>query len=110
MDARGVQRTLERLQGLAESAEALGERSIETMLREPGLSDNAKQELVHLYSTQSLRLTLLYSEFGVSICDVLRGEAKDDTARGLIDLFHAGFFSLRDRARSKLEQMGAAPE
>ncbi len=45
MDARGVQRLLEKTYALAEGAEAVGGRSTETVLRESGLSDVAKQKL-----------------------------------------------------------------
>lgn len=104
MDARGVQRMLEKLQGLAESAEHLGIRNIEMVEREPGISNAAKQQLILLYREQSLRLMHLYSSLGEQVCDVLRSEAADNTARGLVDLFHANFTTLRARSQDLLNQ------
>ncbi len=104
MDARGVQRLLEKLQGLAESAEHLGIRNIEMLEHETGLSEDAKHQLAMLHREQSLRLLYLYSSLGEQACDVLRDEATDNTARGLIDLFHANFAVLKGRARDLLSQ------
>ena len=45
MDARGVQRLLEKILGMAETADHVGMRHAETMQREPRLSDAAKAKL-----------------------------------------------------------------
>ena len=104
MDARAVQRLLEKIQGLAETAEQVGTRSAESMRREPHLSDAAKEQLAPFYREHALRLTLLYSELGGLICETIRSEAQDGTARGLVDLFHANFYAMRDRSREKLRR------
>ncbi len=104
MDARTVQRLLEKIQGMAETAEPVGARGSEAMQREPRLSDAAKSKLAPLYREQALRLMLLYADYGALICDTIRPEADDDTARGIVDLFHANFSAMADRAREKLRR------
>lgn len=110
MDARGVQRALEKIQGLAESAEGIGVRNVETIQREPRLSASARQELLPLYREHALKMVLMYSELGAAICEILRKEAEDDTARGLVDLFHANFSAMRDRSLEKLRREIGAVE
>ncbi|MBI4790225.1 MAG: hypothetical protein HY782_24590 [Chloroflexi bacterium] len=104
MDARTVQRLLEKLQALAESAEHLGAKSVEGMQREPRLSDDAKRRLTPLYREHALRLMLLYSQLGSAICDTVRDEAENNTARGILDLFHGNFAAMAERAREKLRR------
>jgi uncharacterized NAD(P)/FAD-binding protein YdhS len=104
MDARGVQRTLEKIRGMAESAEHVGDRMAESIDHESRLSDNAKQELKPLYREHSLRLMLLYAQLGARICEAISEEAEDDTARGLVELFRANFASMRDRAEDALHR------
>ncbi len=104
MDARGVQRTLEKIQGMAEGAEHVGERMAESIDHESRLSDHAKQQLKPLYREHSLRLMLLYAQLGAGICEVISEEAEDDTARGLVELFRANFSAMRDRAEDALHR------
>ncbi len=104
MDARGVQRTLEKIQGMAESAENVGTRMAETLDHESRLSDLAKQQIVPLYREQSLRLMMLYARLGSAICEVIEQEAEDDTARGLIELFRANFSAMTGRAEDALHR------
>src|SRR5450756_1707675 len=98
MDARAVQRLLEKIQGMAETAEHVGARSVEMMQREPRLSDAAKARLVPLYAAHARRLTELYVALGLEICAVVEDEMDDAPARGQLDLFRANFRSMHERA------------
>ncbi len=104
MDARTIQRLLEKIQAMAETAEQVGGRSAESMEREPRLSDGSKKQLAPLYREHALRLMSLYSDLGARICETVRDEAEDDTTRGLVDLFQANFSAMRDRARESLRR------
>jgi hypothetical protein len=108
MDARGMQRLLEKTQALAESTEHVGLRNAETMQREPRLSDLAKSGLAPLYREHAFRLTRLYCKLGLALCETLQPEAEDDAARGQLDLFRANFASLDERAAQSLRDL--APE
>ncbi len=98
MDARGAQRLLEKIQGMAETAEHVRARSVEMMQREPRLSDAAKARLAPLYAEHARRLAELYAALGLEICAVVQNEVEDDQARGQLDLFRANFKSMRERA------------
>jgi hypothetical protein len=104
MDARGAQRLLEKIQGLAETAEQIGSRYVETMQREPRLSDAAKAKLTRLYVEHARRLTDVYAALGLEICDAVKDEAEDDQARGQLELFRANFETLRQRATVKQDE------
>ena len=104
MDTRTVQRLLEKIQGLAETAEHLGAKTTETMQREPHLSEQAKNQLTPFYREHALRLMLQYSKLGSAICDTIRSEAENDTARGIVDLFHGNFAAMAERAQEKLRR------
>jgi hypothetical protein len=98
MDARAVQRLLEKIQGMAETAEHVGARSVEMMQREPRLSDAAKARLTPLYADHARRLMQVYSTLGLDICAVVEDEMDDALARGQLDLFRANFRSMHERA------------
>ncbi len=100
MDARAVQRLLEKIQGMAETADHVGARSVEMMQREPRLSDAAKARLAPLYAEHAGRLTELYVTLGLEICTVVEDEMDDAPARGQLDLFRASFRSMHERAAS----------
>jgi hypothetical protein len=104
MDTRTVQRMLEKIQAMAETAEHVGMRSAEGMQREARLSEGSKKQLAPLYREHALRLMSLYSDLGARICETVRDEAEDETSRGLVDLFHANFSAMRDRARESLRR------
>ena len=97
MDGRAVQRLLEKIQGMAETAEHVGARSGEMMQREPHLSDAAKARLAPLYAAHARRLTELYVALGLEICAVVEDEMDDAPARGQLDLFRANFRSMHER-------------
>ncbi len=102
MDARGVQRLLEKIRGMAESAEHVGAQMVENVQREARLSDETKRALASLYREHALRTMLAYSQLGANVCETVRGEADDNTARGLIDLFHANFAAMAARSQDTL--------
>ncbi len=98
MDGRAVQRLLEKIQGMAETAEHVGARSVEMMQREPRLSDAAKARLTPLYAAHARRLMQVYSTLGLEICSIVQDEMDDAPARGQLDLFRANFRSMHERA------------
>ncbi len=109
LDARAVQRLLEKIQGMTETAEHVGMRSAEGIQREARLSDAAKAKLVPLYREHALRIMLLYARLGLAICDTAQNEMEDDVARGQLDLFRANFTSMAERAKESLaHEIGAA--
>lgn len=102
MDARGVQRLLERIQGLADTSEHVGAKYIEMTQREPRLSDDTKSKIAPLYREHALRLVQLHSALGLAICDAIQNEIDDENARGQLDLMRANFQSFSDKAREGL--------
>jgi hypothetical protein len=103
MDARGVQRLLEKIYGMADTAEHVGSKNIETMQREPRVSDIAKRRLQSLYREHALRVQQLHSNLGLAICDAIQNEMEDDTARGQLDLMRANLQSLSEAAKAQLD-------
>ena len=103
MDARGVQRLLERIYGMADSAEHVGSKNIETIQREPRLRDETKAALVALYRAHALRVQQLHSGLGLAICDVVLSELDDDAARGALDLMRANLQTLNIAAQNDLD-------
>jgi hypothetical protein len=98
LDARGIVRLLEKIQGLAESAEHVGTRNAETIARESRLSDAAKTRLVELHRAHAQRVMQAYALLGLDVCDALQSETDDDAARGQLELFRANLTRLRERA------------
>jgi hypothetical protein len=107
MDARGVQRLLEKIQGLAETADHVGMRNAENLQREPRLSDDAKGKLVPLYSEHAQRQAKSYALLGLAICDIVQPELEDDQARALLELFRANLTLLNERSAAALRELGA---
>ena len=108
MDARGVQHLLEKILGMAETADHVGMRNAETMQREPRLSDAAKAKLAPLYAEHAQRIAQLYAVLGLEICNVVQGELEDDPARAQLDLFRANLTSMNERAAAALRDLGTA--
>lgn len=108
MDARGVVRLLEKIQGMAETADHVALRYAETMEREPRLSDAAKTKLAPLYAEHGQRVMKLYAALGLEICSSVRDELEDDQARAQLELFRANFDALNQRAVASLSDWGAA--
>ena len=108
MDARGVQRLLEKIQGMAETADHVGMRNTEMLQREPRLSDAAKDLLKPLYAEHAHRQAKSYALLGLEICDVVEAELEDDQARALLELFRANLTSLNERASAALSELGTS--
>ena len=106
MDARGVQRLLEKTLGLAETADHVGSRNVEMMQREPRLSEAAKAKLAPLYAEHAQRLVKLYAALGLGICDVVQEELEDEPARAALESFRASLQALDERADSALRDLG----
>jgi hypothetical protein len=104
MDARGAKRLLERIEGIADTAEHVGSKYVETMQHEPSLSPATQERLTLLYREHALRVMQLYSSLGLSICDAIERELDDENSRGQVDLMRANFRTFNDRARLGLER------
>jgi hypothetical protein len=102
MDARGVQRLLERIYGMADTADHVGSKNIETMQRER-LRDETKAALATLYHVHALRVQQVHAGLGLAICDAILNDLDDDTARGALDLMRANLQSLHDAAKNKMQ-------
>lgn len=102
MDARGIQRLLERIYGMADTADHVGSKSIETLEREPRLHDETKAALATLFREHAMRVQQLHSGLGLAICDAVQNDLDDDAARSMIDLMRANLQSLHDAATQAL--------
>ena len=108
MDARGVQRLLEKIQGMAETADHVGMRNAEMLQREPRLSDAAKARLVPLYAEHAHRQAQSYALLGLEICKAVQAELEDEQAHALLELFRTNLTSMNERASAALRELGAA--
>jgi len=103
MDARGMQRLLERIYGMADTADHVGSKNIETMQREPRLRDETKAALAALYREHALRVQQLHSHLGIAICDAVQNDMDDDAARAALDLMRANLQTLNHAAKNQLQ-------
>jgi len=99
MDARGVQRLLDKTYGMADTALTAGAKSTEVMLRDTRLTDGVKARLIPLYGEEALRRTMNYAGLGVAICRAIGNEMDDDAARSQLELYRARFEMIYDSAR-----------
>ena len=106
MDARGVQRLLEKIQGMAETADHVGTRNAEMLQREPRLSQVAKESLLPLYAEHAQRQARSYALLGLEICNVVQAELEDDQGRALLELFRANLAGMNERAAAALRDLG----
>lgn len=106
MDARGVQRLLEKIQGMAETAGHVSVRYTEMAQREPRLSGGAKALLASLYSEHAHRQARSYALLGLEICAVVKSELDDDQALALLELFRANLASMNEQASAALRELG----
>lgn len=102
MDARGVQRLLERLYGMADTAAHVGSKNIEAVNREH-LRDETKAGVISLYQVHALRVQEMHSALGLAICDAVVNDLDDDAARGALALMRANLQSLHDQAMINLD-------
>lgn len=107
MDARGVERLLEKTYGMADTATATGAKIIEGIARDARMSDDLKRKLIPLFRQESLRRTLNYSELGLAVCRVLASEMDDAAARARLDFFADGFATIQLQAQQDLRALEA---
>lgn len=98
LDARGVQRLLEKLLGLAETASAVGMKSAEMMIRTANLSDATKAKLIPLYQREARERARGHARLGLAICAAIENELSDDAARNEWEKFRAAFQTIYDEA------------
>jgi hypothetical protein len=87
MDARGVQRVLDKTFGLAETALTVGAKSADMALRDARLSDEAKAKMLPLYAEESLKRTLNYAGLGLALCGAIENEPDDEAARAQLEWY-----------------------
>ncbi len=104
MDARAVQRLLEKTYGLAETALTVGAKASEAALRDARLSDSVKQKLIPLYGEESLRRTMNYAGLGLAICRVIKAELDDEAARDQLEFYRVRLQAIYENARTAFDQ------
>jgi 1,2-phenylacetyl-CoA epoxidase catalytic subunit len=102
MNARDVQRLLERIYGSADTADYVGSKNIETIQHAPRLRDETKTALAALYREHAWRVQQLHSSLGLALCDAVQNDLDDDAARGALDLMRANLQTLNDAATQNL--------
>jgi hypothetical protein len=104
MDARGVQRLLDKTFGLAETAMTVGGKTAEVALRDARLTDAVKQKLIPLYGEEALRRTLNYAGLGLALCRAVESEMDDAAAREQLEFYRVRFRVLYENARTAFQQ------
>lgn len=102
MDARGVDRLLDKTYGLAETALLVGSKATEVALRDARLPDEVKQQLIPLYGEEAVRRTLNYSGLGLALCRAVEGSMDDDAARARLEDYRTRFRAIYDDAAGLL--------
>lgn len=104
MDARGVERLLEKTFGLAETAMTVGGKTAEAALRDARLPEGVKQKLIPLYGEESLRRTLNYAGLGLALARAIEGEMDDDAARRQLEFYRVRLGVIFTEARRALDK------
>ncbi len=99
MDARGVDKLLEKTFGMAETAMTVGGKTMQVALRDVRLSEAVKQKLIPLYGEEALRRTLNYAGLGLALCRAVESEMDDAVARARLGFYRAHFESIYADAR-----------
>lgn len=107
MDVRGVDRMLEKMYGMADTALSAGAKTIEGIVRDARVSDHAKRQLIPLFRREAAHRTLTYAHLGLAVCDVLESETDDAPARTRLEFYRAGFQSIQTRAHPELAESSA---
>ncbi len=102
MDARGVQRLLEKVYALADTATTVGAKSAAGLLRDARLSGGLKEKLTPLYQEESLRRALLHSSLGLALCRAIEPELDDAAAHAQMEFFRVRLQALYENARADL--------
>lgn len=103
MDARGVQRLLDKTFGMAETAMTVGGKTAETALRDARLPDEVKAKLIPLYGEEALRRTLNYAGLGLALCRAVEGSLDDDAARAQLEYYRVRLEAIYREARAAFE-------
>ena len=102
MNARAVQRLLERVYGMADTADHVGSKNIETIQAAPRLRDETKTALAALFREHAWRVQQLHSSLGLAMCVAVQKDLDDDAAHGALDMMRANLQTLHDAARNAL--------
>lgn len=104
MDARGVNKLLEKTFGMAETAMTVGGKTTEVVLRDVRLPEAVKQKLIPLYGEEALRRTLNYAGLGLALCRAVESELEDDAARSQWEFYRGRLADIYDAARAAFEK------
>jgi hypothetical protein len=103
MDARAIDRLLDKTFGLAESAMTVGEKTTAVALRDARLPDGVKESLIPLYREEALKRTLNYAGLGLALCRAVESEADDDAARKQLEFYRVRLRVIYGEARRAFE-------
>lgn len=103
MDARGVERLLEKTFGMADTALTAAAKSAQVMIRDTRMPDALKERLVPLYGEEALRRTLNYAGLGLAICRVIEPEMDDSAARQQLESYRQRFTEIYETARAAFD-------
>jgi hypothetical protein len=104
MDARTVQRLLDKTLGMADTVLAASAKTADAALRDARLSDAVKGKLIPLYGEEALRRTLNYAGLGLAICLAIQDELDDAAAREQLDFYSSRFQVIYDNARAVFDR------
>lgn len=104
MDARGVQRLLDKTWLMADSAMMVGAKTTEVALRDARLPDSVKAKLIPLYGEETLRRAMNYAGLGLALCRAIENEMDDDDARAQLESYRAQLLAVYHAARSAFEK------
>lgn len=104
MDARGVQRLLDKTFGMAETAMTVGGKTAEVALRDARLPDEIKKKLIPLYGEEALRRTLNYAGLGLALCRAIEGSLDDDAAREQLEDYRLRLRAIYQDARAAFDK------
>lgn len=104
MDARGVQRLLDKTWLMADSAMMVGAKTTEVALRDTRLSEPVKAKLIPLYGEETLRRAMNYAGLGLALCRAVRDEMDDDAARAQLESYRAQLQAVYESARRAFEK------
>lgn len=110
MDARAVQKLLDKTFGLAETAMLVGAKTTEVALRDVRLPDTVRQKLIPLYGEETLRRTLNYAGLGLAVCRAIEHELDDNAARAQVEFYRTRLSVIYDDAQAALERDFAASD
>lgn len=103
MDARGVQKLLDKTFLMADSAMSVGGKMAEVAMRDLRLPDGVKASLLPLYGEEALRRTLNYAGLGLALCRAVENHLDDDAARVQLESYRTRLQAIYGTARAGLE-------